>query len=190
MTLSIGTPALLYLAIVDTGSYLIWTQCAPCSGDDQSFQQLTPLYSPANSTTFTDLPCDSPLSKRRVHPSYNYTYVRLRLDVGRPGLRHRRHRWVRHRLRLSCTTFTLLVDAAYQQVRTAVESVLPSTTLAMPIMTLHFDGANMTDGLPSILGNYQQQNMHILYDLAKRRCRLLRPIAAQSESPTSDQSYV
>nr|CAB3454513.1 unnamed protein product [Digitaria exilis] len=63
MTLSIGTPALLYLAIVDTGSYLIWTQCAPCSGDDQSFQQLTPLYSPANSTTFTDLPCDSPLSK-------------------------------------------------------------------------------------------------------------------------------
>jgi hypothetical protein len=60
---------------------------------------------------------------------------------------------------------------------------------AMPSMTLHFDGADMvlpadrymmsdsnlwclamqnqTDGGVSILGNYQQQDMHILYDVGQ-----------------------
>ncbi|CAO1941776.1 unnamed protein product [Urochloa humidicola] len=106
----------------------------------------------------------------------------------------------------SGTTFTALVDTAYQQVRAAVVSLvslptsdgsaatgldlcfaLPSTTPDMPSMTLHFDGADMvlpsdnymmqdsevwclamqnrTDGEMSTLGNYQQQNMHILYDV-------------------------
>ncbi|KAF8669131.1 hypothetical protein HU200_051457 [Digitaria exilis] len=60
MTLAIGTPPLSYPAIADTGSDLIWTQCAPCG--DQCFNQSTPLYNPANSTTFSNLPCDSPLS--------------------------------------------------------------------------------------------------------------------------------
>ncbi|KAF8700455.1 hypothetical protein HU200_034395 [Digitaria exilis] len=51
MTLAIGTPPLSYPAIADTGSDLIWTQCAPCT--DQCFQQPTPLYNPASSTTFS-----------------------------------------------------------------------------------------------------------------------------------------
>ncbi|KAF8700450.1 hypothetical protein HU200_034390 [Digitaria exilis] len=111
----------------------------------------------------------------------------------------------------SGTTITYLVDAAYQQVRAAVLSLvtLPTTDgsdatgldlcfalpspasapPAMPSMTFHFNGADMvlpadsymilesglwclamqnnTDGEPSILGNYQQQNMHILYDLGQ-----------------------
>ncbi|CAL5062411.1 unnamed protein product [Urochloa decumbens] len=113
----------------------------------------------------------------------------------------------------SGTTFTALVDSAYQQVRAAVVSLvtlntkdgsesdldlcfaLPSPTSAppdMPSMTLHFDGADMvlppdsymitytdnslwclamqnqTDGEVSTLGNYQQQNMHILYDVGQK----------------------
>ncbi|RCV13362.1 hypothetical protein SETIT_2G340000v2 [Setaria italica] len=114
----------------------------------------------------------------------------------------------------SGTTITSLVDAAYQQVRDAVVSLvtLPTTTdgsaatgldlcfalpsptsapPAMPSMTLHFDGADMVlppdsymitvtddslwclmmgsrrNGEMSTLGNYQQQNMHILYDVGK-----------------------
>ncbi|KAF8700456.1 hypothetical protein HU200_034396 [Digitaria exilis] len=51
MTLAIGTPPLIYPAIADTGSDLIWTQCAPCT--DQCFPQPTPLYNPASSTTFS-----------------------------------------------------------------------------------------------------------------------------------------
>ena len=111
----------------------------------------------------------------------------------------------------SGTTITSLANAAYQQVRAAVKSLvtlpaidgsdstgldlcfaLPSPTSAppaMPSMTLHFDGADMVlpaesymisgsgvwclamrsqmDGAMSTLGNYQQQNMHILYDVRK-----------------------
>ncbi|CAL5062409.1 unnamed protein product [Urochloa decumbens] len=112
----------------------------------------------------------------------------------------------------SGTTITMLVDAAYRQVRAAILSLvtlptkdgseseldlcfaLPSPTSAppdMPSMTLHFDGADMVlppesymitytdsslwclmmgsrrDGEMSTLGNYQQQNMHILYDVGQ-----------------------
>jgi len=60
MTLAIGTPPVAYPAIADTGSDLIWTQCAPCGG--QCFRQPAPLYNPASSTTFGVLPCNSSLS--------------------------------------------------------------------------------------------------------------------------------
>ena len=72
---------------------------------------------------------------------------------------------------------------------------LPSSTSvpppAMPSMTLYFDGADMvlpaesymiaesglwclamqnqTYGVTNILGVYQQQNMHILFDVRKKR---------------------
>ncbi|KQK15916.1 aspartic proteinase nepenthesin-1 [Brachypodium distachyon] len=67
MTLSIGTPPLSYRAIADTGSDLIWTQCAPCGDtvtdtDNQCFKQSGCLYNPSSSTTFGVLPCNSPLS--------------------------------------------------------------------------------------------------------------------------------
>ncbi|PWZ12970.1 Aspartic proteinase nepenthesin-1 [Zea mays] len=60
MALAIGTPPLPYQAIADTGSDLIWTQCAPCTS--QCFRQPTPLYNPSSSTTFAVLPCNSSLS--------------------------------------------------------------------------------------------------------------------------------
>ncbi|CAN6205604.1 unnamed protein product [Urochloa humidicola] len=81
MTLAIGTPPVSYPAIADTGSELIWTQCAPCS--DQCFKQPTQLYNPSSSTTFGLLPCNSSLSMCEVAPapgcscpynSYNQTY--------------------------------------------------------------------------------------------------------------------
>ncbi|CAN6211843.1 unnamed protein product [Urochloa humidicola] len=339
MMLAIGTPPLRYPAIADTGSDLIWTQCAPCS--DQCFKQPSPLYNPASSTTFGVLPCGSPLSMCAVEPApgcscpynaYNYTYgtgwtagvqgsetftfgsspadqsrvagvafgcsnassdyfegssglvglgrgpVSLvsQLGAGRFSYCLTPFQDTRSTSKLligpsasldgaagvgstpfvaspatapsfyylnlkgislgttalsippnvfslksdgsggliidSGTTFTYIVDAAYQQVRAAVLSLvtlptsadgsaatqldlcfaLPSPTSdppAMPNMTLHFDGADMVlpsdsymmqdagvwclamqnqkDGETSILGNYQQQNMHILYDLGK-----------------------
>ncbi|CAL5062418.1 unnamed protein product [Urochloa decumbens] len=58
MTLSIGTPPLAFPAILDTGSDLTWTQCAPCTA---CFAQPTPLYDPAASSAFSTLPCASPL---------------------------------------------------------------------------------------------------------------------------------
>ncbi|KAL6657919.1 hypothetical protein ACP70R_005699 [Stipagrostis hirtigluma subsp. patula] len=60
MTLAVGTPPVAYPAIADTGSDLIWTQCAPCG--DRCFKQPAPLYNPSSSTTFAVLPCNSSLS--------------------------------------------------------------------------------------------------------------------------------
>ncbi|KAJ1291201.1 hypothetical protein BS78_02G300200 [Paspalum vaginatum] len=343
MTLAIGTPPLPYQAIADTGSDLIWTQCAPCGA--QCFQQPAPLYNPASSTTFAVLPCNSSLSMcagvlagappppgcacmfnqtygtgwtAGVQGSETFTFGAGPADQARvPGVAFgcsnasssdwsgsaglvglgrgslslvsqlgagsfsycltpfqdtnatstlllgpsaalngsttgvrstpfvagpdRAPMSTYYYLNLtgislgatalpispdafalkadgtggliidSGTTITSLVNAAYQQVRAAVQSVvnlpatdgsdstgldlcfaLPTPTSAppaMPSMTLHFDGADMvlpagsymisgsglwclamrnhTDGAMSTLGNYQQQNLHILYDVRK-----------------------
>jgi hypothetical protein len=338
MTLAIGTPPLSYPAIADTGSDLVWTQCAPCG--DQCFKQPSPLYNPASSTTFAVLPCNSSLSLSMCAAPppgcacpYNYTYgtgwtagvqgtetltfgsapadqtrvpdiafgcsnassddfqgssglvglgrgslslvsqlgasrfsycltpfqdtsststlllgpsasldgtgVRSTPFVASPAMAPMSTYYYLNLKGISLgttalsippnafslnadgtggliidsgTTITSLVDAAYQQVRAAIVSLvtLPTTTdgsaatgldlcfalpsptsapPAMPSMTLHFDGADMvlpadnymildsrvwclamqnqTDGEMSTLGNYQQQNIHILYDVGQ-----------------------
>ncbi|KAL6650798.1 hypothetical protein ACP70R_009723 [Stipagrostis hirtigluma subsp. patula] len=58
MDLAIGTPALAYAAIVDTGSDLVWTQCKPCV---DCFNQSTPVFDPSSSSTYAALPCSSSL---------------------------------------------------------------------------------------------------------------------------------
>ncbi|KAH0448829.1 hypothetical protein IEQ34_022629 [Dendrobium chrysotoxum] len=54
MTLSIGTPPIKTLAIVDTGSDLIWLQCTPCN---QCYTQLSPLFDPTASSSYNTVPC-------------------------------------------------------------------------------------------------------------------------------------
>ncbi|KAJ4834480.1 hypothetical protein Tsubulata_005630 [Turnera subulata] len=56
MSLSIGTPSFKILAIADTGSDLIWTQCQPCKG---CYKQVAPLFDPKSSKTYRDLTCSS-----------------------------------------------------------------------------------------------------------------------------------
>uniref|UniRef100_A0ACD5U8B6 Uncharacterized protein n=1 Tax=Avena sativa TaxID=4498 RepID=A0ACD5U8B6_AVESA len=340
MTLAIGTPPLSYSAIADTGSDLIWTQCAPCGS--QCFKQPGQLYNPSSSATFGVLPCNSSTSMcaALAGPSpppgcscmYNQTYgtgwtagiqsvetftfgstpadqarvpgiafgcsnassddwngssglvglgrgsmslvsqlgagmfsycltpfqdtnststlllgpsaalngtgVRSTPFVASPAKAPMSTYYYLNltgisvgttKLPITPSTFTLgadgtggliidsgttitsLVDAAYQQVRAAVLSLLTlpladgsdstgldlcfelpsetSTPPAMPSMTFHFDGADMvlpvenymisdsgvwclamrnqTVGAMSTLGNYQQQNIHLLYDVQK-----------------------
>uniref|UniRef100_A0A0E0LLL8 Peptidase A1 domain-containing protein n=1 Tax=Oryza punctata TaxID=4537 RepID=A0A0E0LLL8_ORYPU len=85
MNLSVGTPPIDFPVIVDTGSDLIWTQCAPCT---RCFPRPTPapVLQPARSSTFSKLPCNSsfcqslPTSSRprtcsnATGCAYNYTY--------------------------------------------------------------------------------------------------------------------
>ncbi|XP_043705399.1 aspartic proteinase CDR1-like [Telopea speciosissima] len=56
MKISIGTPPVEIMAIADTGSDLIWTQCKPCRG---CYKQVAPFFDPKKSSTFRDLSCDS-----------------------------------------------------------------------------------------------------------------------------------
>lgn len=56
MEVRLGTPPFKIMAIADTGSDLIWTNCKPCS---QCYQQVQPLFDPRNSTTFSPLSCQT-----------------------------------------------------------------------------------------------------------------------------------
>ncbi|KAM7278018.1 hypothetical protein ACFE04_005152 [Oxalis oulophora] len=56
MNFSIGSPPFSTVAIADTGSDIIWTQCEPC---DDCFKQDMPLFDPSKSKTYRDVSCDS-----------------------------------------------------------------------------------------------------------------------------------
>ncbi|KAI3951612.1 hypothetical protein MKX01_018728 [Papaver californicum] len=60
MSLSIGTPPTSYLAIMDTGSDLIWTQCKPCT---DCYKQPTPIFDPSKSSSFSKLSCTNNLCR-------------------------------------------------------------------------------------------------------------------------------
>ncbi|KAK3123633.1 hypothetical protein QOZ80_8AG0633880 [Eleusine coracana subsp. coracana] len=76
--LAIGTPPLNYTAIMDTGSDLVWTQCAPCL---LCADQPTPYFQPAQSATYRLLPCRSARCGHLPYPAcfqkvcvYQYYY--------------------------------------------------------------------------------------------------------------------
>ncbi|KAL6861218.1 hypothetical protein ACP4OV_016918 [Aristida adscensionis] len=54
--LSVGTPPRPVALTLDTGSDLVWTQCAPCL---DCFDQTLPPLDPAASSTYAALPCDA-----------------------------------------------------------------------------------------------------------------------------------
>ncbi|XP_010550909.1 PREDICTED: aspartic proteinase CDR1-like [Tarenaya hassleriana] len=56
MKFSLGTPPLPIMAIADTGSDLIWTQCEPCM---DCYPQEAPLFDPKNSSTYKNVSCES-----------------------------------------------------------------------------------------------------------------------------------
>lgn len=53
--LAVGTPPRPVALTLDTGSDLVWTQCAPCR---DCFAQGLPLLDPAASSSYAPLPCD------------------------------------------------------------------------------------------------------------------------------------
>lgn len=77
MELSIGTPSETFLAIMDSGSDLIWTQCKPCT---QCYDQPNPIFDPKKSKSFSKLSCSSklcgalPTSMCSDGCEYLYTY--------------------------------------------------------------------------------------------------------------------
>ncbi|CAE6199558.1 unnamed protein product [Arabidopsis arenosa] len=56
MNISLGTPPFPIMAIADTGSDLLWTQCKPC---DDCYPQVDPLFDPKASSTYKDVSCSS-----------------------------------------------------------------------------------------------------------------------------------
>lgn len=54
--ISIGTKPSAKLAVVDTGSDLIWIQCQPCI---HCYKQESPIFNPKNSSTYRPISCNS-----------------------------------------------------------------------------------------------------------------------------------
>ncbi|TKW10718.1 hypothetical protein SEVIR_6G185000v4 [Setaria viridis] len=76
--LAIGTPPLYFTAIMDTGSDLIWTQCAPCL---LCADQPTPYFDARKSVTYRAVPCRSTRCGQLYYPAcfqkvcvYQYYY--------------------------------------------------------------------------------------------------------------------
>ncbi|KAF8022172.1 hypothetical protein BT93_G2349 [Corymbia citriodora subsp. variegata] len=55
---SIGTPSLKTLLLVDTGSNFTWTQCLPCTN---CFEQVPPIFDPGKSSTYKRVECGTDL---------------------------------------------------------------------------------------------------------------------------------
>ncbi|KAJ1259091.1 hypothetical protein BS78_10G126900 [Paspalum vaginatum] len=55
--LGLGTPAISYAMVVDTGSSLMWLQCSPCVVS--CHRQAGPLYDPSASSTYASVPCSA-----------------------------------------------------------------------------------------------------------------------------------
>ncbi|KAG6574810.1 Aspartic proteinase CDR1, partial [Cucurbita argyrosperma subsp. sororia] len=54
---SLGTPPFSIVAVADTGSDIIWTQCKPCPN---CYQQIDPMFDPSKSSTYKTVSCSSP----------------------------------------------------------------------------------------------------------------------------------
>ncbi|KAL6656229.1 hypothetical protein ACP70R_007055 [Stipagrostis hirtigluma subsp. patula] len=60
VSVGLGTPARDYAVVFDTGSDLSWVQCKPCT---DCYDQKDPLFDPAQSSTYSAVPCGAPECK-------------------------------------------------------------------------------------------------------------------------------
>ncbi len=89
MQVGIGSPVPLNLHfILDTGSDLIWTQCAPCI-NDSCVRQADPIYNPSRSSSFRNDSCSSVFCKAVQgqcdtlrHCNYFFMYGDFSLTTG------------------------------------------------------------------------------------------------------------
>ncbi|PWZ31550.1 Aspartic proteinase nepenthesin-1 [Zea mays] len=85
--LAIGTPPQPVSALLDTGSDLIWTQCAPCAS---CLSQPDPLFAPGQSASYEPMRCAGTLCSDILHHScerpdtctYRYNYGDGTMTVG------------------------------------------------------------------------------------------------------------
>ncbi|PON36480.1 Aspartic peptidase [Parasponia andersonii] len=66
--LGVGTPPRYVYMVLDTGSDVVWLQCAPCK---KCYTQADPVFDPAKSRSFAGIPCGSPLCRKLDSPGCN-----------------------------------------------------------------------------------------------------------------------
>jgi hypothetical protein len=53
--------------ILDTGSDIVWLQCAPC---ENCYSQTDPVFDPKKSSSYAGISCLSPLCRRLDSPAF------------------------------------------------------------------------------------------------------------------------
>ncbi|KAK4746455.1 hypothetical protein SAY87_012767 [Trapa incisa] len=66
--LGVGTPPRYVYMVLDTGSDVVWLQCAPCR---KCYSQADPVFDPSKSRSFAAVPCGSLLCRRLDSPGCN-----------------------------------------------------------------------------------------------------------------------
>ncbi|KAL5156236.1 Aspartyl protease family protein 2 [Glycine soja] len=66
--IGVGTPARYVYMVLDTGSDVVWLQCAPCR---KCYTQADPVFDPTKSRTYAGIPCGAPLCRRLDSPGCN-----------------------------------------------------------------------------------------------------------------------
>ena len=61
LKVGIGTPKQNRSLVLDSGYDLTWTQCEPCGVSGTCYPQEEPIFNPSSSSTYTNVPCSSPL---------------------------------------------------------------------------------------------------------------------------------
>jgi len=73
--IGLGTPTQWYTVALDTGSDMTWVQCRPCFS---CYKQKEPIFRPANSSTYANIPCESPycseFDAKVCSPGHNCAY--------------------------------------------------------------------------------------------------------------------
>ncbi|WCJ22426.1 Eukaryotic aspartyl protease family protein [Euphorbia peplus] len=66
--IGVGTPPKYVYMVLDTGSDIVWIQCAPCK---KCYSQADPVFDPSKSRSFAGIACGSPLCHRLDSPGCN-----------------------------------------------------------------------------------------------------------------------
>ncbi|XP_065860194.1 aspartyl protease family protein 2 [Euphorbia lathyris] len=66
--IGVGTPPRYVYMVLDTGSDIVWIQCAPCK---KCYSQADPVFDPSKSRSFAGIACGSPLCHRLDSPGCN-----------------------------------------------------------------------------------------------------------------------
>lgn len=66
--IGVGTPPKYVYMVLDTGSDIVWLQCAPCKN---CYSQTDPVFNPAKSGSFAKVRCRTPLCSRLESPGCN-----------------------------------------------------------------------------------------------------------------------
>ncbi|CAI0555541.1 unnamed protein product [Linum tenue] len=66
--LGVGTPPRYVYMVLDTGSDIVWLQCAPCK---KCYSQSDPVFDPRKSSSYAGIPCDAPICRRLDSPGCN-----------------------------------------------------------------------------------------------------------------------